>query len=276
MKAMFADLDGTTIYSRRRLGEVTDVVPAEFDNGQPIAWMTATAARQLVALRSRVEFVPTTTRTKHQFDRVALPGGPTRYAIIANGGRILVDGVEDTGWTDRMLDTDLWDFAPVDDVAARLERLVAGEPWVRRVLGIDGFVTVVSGIGQTPPPAWFLAAAQEIADTSGYRLYPQGPKTFLIPAHVSKEHAASEIADRLAVAGGSDSPVTFAAGDHFIDAGVMLWADAAIQPAHGVNIPGVPVTQRSGVAAGEEILAAAAAVFEAADLGVHTWPGCRA
>jgi hypothetical protein len=245
---LFADMDGTTIYSQRRLDGASDIAPVEFFDGNPIAWMTTAAVSALAALTKRLEFVPTTTRMQHQFERIRIPGVRHNYAIIANGARILINGVEDTAWAATVAARTA-SAAPLEDALAILKERVGDEPWVLRVLGIEGVLTVVSGRSGVSPPDWFYDLAAGLAADWGYTVYPQGPKTFLIPDAITKEAAAAEIHCRL-----GRERVTFATGDHHIDAGIMRYADHAIQPAHGVNVPGIIVTERSGVYAGEDIL----------------------
>ena len=96
-----SDLDRTLIYSRaaRELG--ADDAPAlcvEVYDGEQISFMSAAAARAFAALTARVAVVPVTTRVIEQYRRVQLPGGPSTYAVVANGGQLLVDGRPDRDW----------------------------------------------------------------------------------------------------------------------------------------------------------------------------------
>lgn len=245
--AIFTDLDGTLIYSARHLGDEVDVTAVEHINGTPSAWMTTSAALALARLSISADVVPTSTRVLQQYLRLDLPWGMPKYAILANGGRILHDGNEDTGWAERVSDPS-WGAGGSGNIAAALSRDLDGHPWVREVAHFDGIVCVTAQRGATPLPTdlTFIAG---VAQDHGYRVYPQGRKTHLIPAHITKEAAAAEVAARLG------ATRTLAAGDHELDAGLMRWADAAIQPAHGVNVPGVRVTTSAGVRAAEEILA---------------------
>ena len=55
--------------------------------------MIAAAAKQLGHVVEASTFVPVTTRVVEQYRRVELPGAPPQYAIAANGGVLLIDGV---------------------------------------------------------------------------------------------------------------------------------------------------------------------------------------
>ncbi|MGH8860197.1 MAG: HAD family hydrolase, partial [Jatrophihabitantaceae bacterium] len=90
-----SDLDRTLIYSEkaRRLGDDGErAVCVEVHEGEPASFMTVAAADRLAELVTRVSFVPVTTRIAEQYRRVTLPGSCPQFAIVANGGVLLVDG----------------------------------------------------------------------------------------------------------------------------------------------------------------------------------------
>ena len=94
MRALIAtDLDRTLIYSRAAGAADTDRCVEIYD-GAPLSYLTESAATLLTELAARVPVVPVTTRTRPQFERISLPGGPFHYAVVSSGGRILRDGVE--------------------------------------------------------------------------------------------------------------------------------------------------------------------------------------
>ena len=246
--AIFSDLDGTLIYSIRHLGEVTDLVLTETYRGNPQAWMTTSAAAELRELREHAAFIPVTTRVEAQYRRVKLPGGIPEYAILGNGGRILVGGVADQGWADRVNDPS-WGVGTPHIMADTLERTLDGQEWVHEVRSFDNVVCVAAKPTHQTPSLWAELLSRFAAD-NGYTAYPQGRKTHLIPTHITKEAAATEVSARLGVTR------AIASGDHQLDVGLMNWADDAIQPAHGVRAPGIRETSHSGVLAGEQIIAA--------------------
>ena len=107
-----SDLDRTLIYSAAAAPSgglvadpqapgTADLVVVERYEGRDISFMTRTAAAALAELATRQVVVPVTTRTPAQLARVRLPGPAPRYAIAANGGVLLVDGVPDPAWTAR-------------------------------------------------------------------------------------------------------------------------------------------------------------------------------
>lgn len=99
-----SDLDRTLIYSSAALAltmpdaRAPRLLSVEVHESKPLSYMTETAAGLLAELGDVADFVPTTTRTRKQYQRIQLPGPAPKYAICANGGHLLVDGVTDPEW----------------------------------------------------------------------------------------------------------------------------------------------------------------------------------
>lgn len=60
--------------------------------------MTPPSICTLKRLSERVMFVPVTTRTKEQYERIHLPVGVPEYALVCNGGILLRNGAVDEEW----------------------------------------------------------------------------------------------------------------------------------------------------------------------------------
>ena len=134
MTVVCLDLDRTVIYSPAALelrmpdADAPRLLCVEIYRGAPLSFLTEAAVDALRALQELATVVPTTTRTPEQLARVRLPGRPARFAIAANGGHLLVDGVPDAGWA-ATVRTRLAECAPLDEVEARLG--AHGGPFVR-------------------------------------------------------------------------------------------------------------------------------------------------
>ncbi|SDH49155.1 hypothetical protein [Microbacterium sp. 77mftsu3.1] len=252
---VFCDLDGNLIYSGRRVANPEGLVIAQANAGVPKAWMTPTAARGLQEIRERAVFVPTTTRSLEQYQRVSLPGGADQVAIIANGARLIIDGVEDSEWAQARLDPS-WGASPAATVIGTFDRVLGEASWYAKSENYDSIISVSANPGQPFPDA-ALETVTDIATDHGYTVYLRGNKASVFPSHITKEAAAEEIRTRLGLTR------TIAAGDFHHDTGIMTWADDAIQPAHGVAAPGIRQTRAHGVEAGEEIVDAFLAFLNA-------------
>ncbi|MFT4086032.1 MAG: HAD family hydrolase [Gordonia sp. (in: high G+C Gram-positive bacteria)] len=254
------DLDRTMIYSRSAFGN--DESPrrcVEVYDGAPLSFMTERAIAALTDLAARTPVVPVTTRTRAQFERIDLPGGPFRYAVVSNGGRILHDGHDDAAWRAALEKRIAAESAPLselhDDLLGRID-----ESWVRSTrLADDLFAYLVVDLDRQP--ADFVAEWQAWCATRGWSVSQQGRKIYAMPLGVTKSAAIAEVRDRLIVDGElpADAPL-LAAGDGRLDADLLESADRAIRPCHGElhdadwSSPGLQITAASGIAAGAEIV----------------------
>lgn len=255
-----ADLDRTLIYSPSAL--LLDVPDAlaprllcvELYRGVPLSFMTEPAAEALVRLAAAAVLVPTTTRTPEQLERVHLPGSPARYAIASNGGHLLVDGVEDSGWTARVQDR-VRACAPVQQVHEHVRAVgpaVSAGGFVHTLrTASDLFVYAVVERGDVPP-GW-LDELTDWCRARGWVTSLQGRKVYCVPAPLTKSAAAREVLRRT----GADQ--WLAAGDSLLDAELLEAADLAVRPRHGelheagFDAGHLHVTAARGVLAGEEL-----------------------
>lgn len=252
------DLDRTLIYSAAALGLPAAGTPprllvAEIYEGRPISFLTARGADLLDRLRAAAEFVPCTTRTVAQYNRVQLVETAPAYAITSNGGRILLDGVPCPDWTHAVTAAMSAVSAPLAEVVEHLGK-VADPLWTRsNRVAEDLFCYLVVDRAELPPA--FVPDLDGWCAALGWAVSLQGRKLYLVPQALTKAAAAVEIARRIGAG------ALYAAGDALLDAPLLEAADFGVRPAHGELHdlgwirPHVAVTEQVGVLAGEEILA---------------------
>ncbi|MFF3287221.1 HAD family hydrolase [Streptomyces sp. NPDC003023] len=253
-----SDLDRTLIYSNAALGlGMPDAVAprllcVEVHEHKPLSYMTERAAGLLTKLAQDTVFVPTTTRTRKQYQRISLPGLPPKYAICANGGHILVDGISDRDWREQVAARLDAECAPLAEVRAHLSR-TADPAWLRKERVAEDLFAYLVVERSLLPDEWVkeLAAWAEIR---GWTVSLQGRKIYAVPKPLTKSAAVREVARR------TGARLTLAAGDSLLDADLLLAADRAWRPGHGElaeagwRAPHVVALPQMGVAAGEEIL----------------------
>ncbi|MFI8964986.1 HAD family hydrolase [Streptomyces sp. NPDC053493] len=253
-----SDLDRTLIYSSAALAlgmpdaQAPRLLCVEVHESKPLSYLTEEAAAQLRALTAETVFVPTTTRTRKQYQRISLPGAPPAYAICANGGHLLVDGVSDPDWQTEVRRRLADASAPLAEIRARFTA-TTDPSWVRKQrVAEDLFAYLV--VERELLPADWLAAFTAWADERGWTVSLQGRKVYAVPKPLTKSAAVREVARRTGAA------LTLAAGDSLLDADLLLAADRAWRPGHGEladtnwTAPHVEALAERGVAAGEEIL----------------------
>ncbi|WP_210586729.1 HAD family hydrolase [Streptomyces sp. GESEQ-35] len=253
-----SDLDRTLIYSTGALAltmpdpRAPRLLCVEVHESKPLSYMTETAAGLLTELGDAAVFVPTTTRTRKQYERINLPGPAPRYAICANGGHLLVDGVSDPDWyaqvTARLAD----ECASLAEVREHLME-TADPLWVRKHRIAEDLFAYLVVERELLPEDWVKELAVW-AENRGWTVSLQGRKIYAVPKPLTKSAAMRELARRT----GAD--LTLAAGDSLLDADLLLAADQGWRPGHGEladsgwSAPAITALPERGVLAGERIL----------------------
>ncbi|MET7713386.1 HAD family hydrolase [Streptomyces sp. NPDC005407] len=219
---------------------------------KPLSYLTETAAGLLTQLAAGTVFVPTTTRTREQYHRIHLPGPAPEFAICANGGHLLVDGVSDPEWHRQVAARLADECASLAEVRDHL--LAAADPaWLLKERIAEGLFVYLVVERSLLPEGWVKELA-EWAEGRGWTVSLQGRKIYAVPQPLTKSAAVREVARR------TDATQILAAGDSLLDADLLLDADRAWRPGHGELAdsgwiaPNVEVLGETGVVAGEEIL----------------------
>lgn len=225
-----SDLDQTLIYSQpsERAEQLGDrILIAELIDGKVRSYMSRVTYDRLQALMGELIFMPVTTRTIAQYERIHLISQimKPKYAVTSNGGNILIDGLVDTEWRDlvknRVRETSL----PVEDALLVMNEVLQ-QDWVVSSTYCDGlFFSHIVERDRMP--------VQEIADLSaqllamGWRTSVQGRKVYIVPQAVSKGGAVAHLKRMI---GGLK---IIASGDSLLDQSLLDMADFAIAPGHG-------------------------------------------
>jgi hypothetical protein len=252
-----SDLDRTLIYSSAALAltmpdaRAPRLLCVEVHESKPLSYMTETAAQLLTDLGDTAVFVPTTTRTRKQYQRINLPGPQPAYAICANGGHILVDGVTDQDWHESVLARLADECAPLDEIREHLNA-TADPAWLRKHRIAEDLFAYLVVERELLPEEWVKELAVW-AQERGWGVSLQGRKIYAVPKPLTKSAAVREVARR------TGAELTLAAGDSLLDADLLLAADRGWRPAHGEladsdwTAPAISAIAERGVLAGERI-----------------------
>lgn len=210
---IFTDLDGTLIFSALKK-QPCDIV-CEYKGGAEISCITPRQC-ELLPLLSGV--IPVTTRSIEQYRRIRFPEGfSPEYALVDNGGSLLINGEPDREWTEHSLRI-------VSECSHELERC-------RRALESDPHrsfeIRLVDGMflfTKSDSPALSL---ELLNNAAGKRVscFAVGTKLYAVPAEINKGAAAMRLKSRI----GENSP-TVCAGDSAMDIPLLCSADTAILP----------------------------------------------
>jgi len=252
------DLDRTLIFSPRASSQLGGGLPAdavELSGGRSAGELCHAARDALTALPASTQICVATSRSVSRLTRLRLPFA-LRYAIAANGGVVLVDGVPDPQWAARIRRL-LARAAP----AARVRALLAGAPWLAR-MGDEDEMCALAIVDESRLAPEQLAAIADRCGELGWAASLIGRKLYAFPAGFGKEHAAAYVSEQVAAEAGT-APLRLAAGDTEHDRLMLAEADQAWVPAGselarsvaggGAGISRARITRQPGHAAAAQI-----------------------
>lgn len=267
-----SDLDQTLIYSKSfllphhqkpslawdRLESFNDhdiPIAIEYLDDAPLSYISLRAYRILKALCERSVFIPVTTRTPRQFQRIQFPlSKPLKYAIVNNGGTILVGGKSDQKW-EAMIAQKLADSALDTDIVARHFRESIPQDSVKKLVKeANLFVYCIVNLPIAPSLEHRLNQFQKWLQKNAWDLYINGKKIYMIPDAVSKLNAIKYLLERL------NTKKIVAAGDSLLDYEFLNYADIGLIPMHAkisdrcAQTKSIIKINCSGIAASYEIL----------------------
>ena len=201
-----SDLDNTLIYSYKaaKAGDIC----VERKDGKELSFMSPEAHALLKDVAERCAFVPVTTRSLSQYRRLDL-GVKLRYAIVANGALLLVDGVVDEQWTAqtrKLLD------ATLPEIEA--DNLLFDVRYVD-----EAFIFCKS-----EHPRQAMKYLQTIIDGNKFNVCGVGDKVYIFPRFLDKGTAVKRLMERVPALG------LICAGDSELDLPMLEIADIPIAP----------------------------------------------
>lgn len=102
MKILCTDLDNTIIYSYKHdIGN--EKMNVELYKEREISFISNHTYELLKKVKEEFLIIPTSTRTKEQYERIDLKIGTFKYALVCNGSVLLVDGKKDKDWYEESL-----------------------------------------------------------------------------------------------------------------------------------------------------------------------------
>ncbi len=216
MVVFHMDLDNTIIYSyRHEIGE--DKLEAEWYNGRNISYITRETCDMLKKLREKALLVPTTTRTEEQYRRINLQIGSIKYALVCNGGVLLVDGKEDTEWYRKSREL-------VDNCQAMLHKAAAVlEKDKRRIFEVR-FIKELFVFTKCEEPEAVVKDLRKITDKTLMEIFSNGSKVYAVPKALSKGAAVERFREYIGAG------LVIAAGDSEFDLPMFEKADVAFAP----------------------------------------------
>ncbi len=210
------DMDNTLIYSYKHdIGEEKRC--AEIYQGREISFMTHKTGKLLRELAQKVLIVPTTTRTREQYERIDLGMDAVPYALVCNGGVLIKDGVEDEDW---YVGSKELVAECVEELKRGMELLEADEDRCFEVR----FIRELFLFSKSNQPEATIARLKQTLDTSLVDVFNNGIKVYVLPRKLSKGTALNRFREWI------KADRTIAAGDSEFDISMLQCADIALAP----------------------------------------------
>lgn len=225
-----SDLDRTLVHPRRTLPDAyrEEAIDVEIYEGRPITTCTPAVLEDLGRLAAAGAFVPVTTRSAAQLERITPIWALAceAWGICANGATLLHRGVPDPEWR-ALLEERRGSAASVEEARAVLLGAygsVGSESWLLRLRDCDEvFLYGICELSAMPEGATLVA--EDAMAAIGWQAILHGRKLYLLPAHVTKDACVAHLASRLG------ATTVVAAGDSMLDAPLLEHADVAFCPA---------------------------------------------
>ncbi|SHK28970.1 HAD family hydrolase [Tepidibacter formicigenes] len=258
-----SDLDRTLIYSNKFLDNFTikehkNVCLIEKKGDKEISFMTNRAIDKLKELSQKLCFVPTTTRTIEQYRRISIFQNEiiSKYAVVSNGGNILIDGKVDKIWNRCIKNKIKNEAVSIADVLKKFNE-IKNKEWLISCNTADKLfcycIVDLSKLKKDELKSFF-----KWLDGNNWNVSLQGRKLYFIPNCVNKRDAIVYIANNAGI------KTIAAAGDSYLDLCMLDIADYGVSPFHGeiydlykdkkCEDMKLEFTLSSGILAAEEIL----------------------
>ena len=222
MRVVHLDLDNTLIYSYKHIfgaEKPTGMwMNVETYQGRKISYVTEKTQELLRYLNKKCLLVPTTTRTIQQYNRIDLDAGPFDYALVCNGGILLINGESDPSWYERSREL-------IADCTKELRHalcLLEKEPLRKFELR---FIEKLFVFTKCNDPDTVITGMKRELDTEKVDVLGNGEKVYVVPKMLNKGTAVRRFREYM----GADEVI--AAGDSEFDAPMMEAADIGIVPA---------------------------------------------
>ena len=216
MIVFHTDLDSTMIFSYKHdIGPDKRNVEIYYD--REISFITEKTYELMKKVKERVLFVPTTTRSVEQYNRIDLGIGPVKYALTCNGGILLVNGIEDENWyqeSKELIEPSVEEMHKAMDWLAQDARTTFEVRFIR-----DLFVFT-----KCDHPEEVVAQLRKMLNTELVDAFHTGIKVFVVPKELNKGKAIARFRNRVA------SEYIIAAGDTEFDISMFEEAEIAIAP----------------------------------------------
>jgi len=216
MKVFNTDLDNTLIYSYKHdIG--MDKINVEIYQEREISFITDKTYKLLNKIKEKYLIVPTTTRTQEQYERINLGIGNIKYALVCNGGVLLVDGKRDENWI-------LESYRLIECSREELEKATEILENENRRKFESRFIEQMFVFTKCNEPETVVEDIKKELDLNLVDVFNNGEKIYVVPKKLNKGTAIDRFRKYI------NAKMVIAAGDSEFDVPMVLMADYGIVP----------------------------------------------
>ena len=261
-----SDLDSTLIYSSRhcKLINEEELFAVDFYNNN-CSFITKSMHLALQHINENMLFIPVTTRSPKEYKRIKYfyEEIKPKYAVVANGGIILKDGIELTAWSD-IVSAKIKEITSVRTMIKLCSFFLESnlvksyktceDLFIYSILDEDKLSTLLSN-GEMDLD--YFEVLRSFCSKHNYSMSKQGRKVYIVPNCINKYDPINFIMQL------ENINMLMAVGDSLLDYPMIKHSNYGIIPAHGellLNPPlegfsdNIYITKKVGIFAGEEIL----------------------
>lgn len=210
-----SDLDNTLIYSQKKME--APFVCVEWKDGEELSYMTQKAWNMLNTLRKQLCFVPVTTRSIAQYNRIVFPGGQPEYALVSNGGILLVKGEIEKAWQKETMENIHSAWPELE----KAKKILENDKNVSFEIRLTDQLFLFTKSADIQESTFYL---NQLLNTELVCVESMGEKLYVLPQWLTKGTALKRLRERIG------KTTIYAAGDSSFDIDLLLEADYAIAP----------------------------------------------
>ncbi len=209
-----SDLDNTMIHSYKKANE-NEICVEYANDGKKLSYMTPFSYNALAEINKfeNLCFVPLTTRSVEQYQRIRLfSDSYPHYAIASNGGNLLIDNVIDDEWHSESLSL-IENSIPELEKSKKLllkDKNIQFEPI---------FVDELFMYTKSDTPEETALMLKENLDLEVVSVFTNGQKVYALPKNLSKGNAVNRFNEKFGF------ELTISAGDSGFDIPMLECTD---------------------------------------------------
>lgn len=215
-KAFITDLDGTVIYSNRRVGNTTNMTCVE-DQPRYQSFMNTHLYRNIEKWSKDVPFIPLTTRSEDEYKRIRFPFVPP-YALVGNGAVLLKDGNRVVEWEQTTAKLIEKEYTQLRAIEAKLVDCLDLYN-IQTLRMVENSFLFIKG-DEAEQIEYFV---KRHCDMTNLTFYRHNSKISIVPTMLEKGSAARRLREYL------DIKTIISAGDTDMDTSMLRYADRTIE-----------------------------------------------